>query len=306
MKKGDKATLVLLEDSATLEGQPHFPVAIFALFMPHDERIRWFYSLTSPKFILIDLHVKRAISITRQLLPNTNRRHAAVYIFLTEHFTCAIRIPDSPDWATASQITDYAPSIASPESALARITGLERLYTNHAAHRDLSSERYLMHFHPAEIELASAVQLTCSEYLSIKRFFFQAFGVLCLRNRETLQAQIDGETKSVRTEYAHQQWLEREYGWRATRAKKLVAGWRILGFLDERRFLAWAREGAMLEVVGLKDGEGNGESEVYEDTVVGGVGADVKGVARRVTPGLSSGRRTRTRSVEEYDEYVPE
>ncbi|KAK3700916.1 hypothetical protein LTR37_015719 [Vermiconidia calcicola] len=60
-----------------------------------------------------------------------------------------------------------------------------------------------------------------------------------------------GWRNRVRTEHAHQVWLENEYEFRSTRAKMLVVAWRELGFLDEGRFLGWVREGGMFE------GEGN-------------------------------------------------
>ncbi|GAB7360380.1 hypothetical protein MBLNU230_g8337t1 [Neophaeotheca triangularis] len=268
VKVVDKATLVLLEDSATLDGKANRPITIFALFLPHVERIRWFYSLLSPSPIITDLHGKNAISIARQLLPNTNPHHEPLYTFLTEHFTRAIAIPDSPDWLTANQVTDYAPSIRSPETALSRITSLETLYTNPSTHLDLSTDRYLSHLHPAEIELASTVQLKSAQYLFTKRFFFQDFGQLCIRNREALQAQVDGVAgaRVLRSEFLHAQWLERAFGWKVTRARRLVAGWKVLGFLDERRFLAWAREGAMVEGAGLvAEGEGDEDGEGYEE-----------------------------------------
>lgn len=47
----------------------------------------------------------------------------------------------------------------------------------------------------------------------------------------------------VRTEHAHQVWLENEHKFKTTQAKTLVVGWRVLGFLDESRYLGWVREG---------------------------------------------------------------
>lgn len=47
----------------------------------------------------------------------------------------------------------------------------------------------------------------------------------------------------VRTERAHQAWLENEYKCKVTQARTLVVGWRVLGFLDEARFMDWVTEG---------------------------------------------------------------
>ena len=51
----------------------------------------------------------------------------------------------------------------------------------------------------------------------------------------------------VRTETAHQRWLESTYEIRARRAKCLVTCWREFGFLDESRYLDWVRAGGMFE-----------------------------------------------------------
>ncbi|KAK3705694.1 hypothetical protein LTR37_013137 [Vermiconidia calcicola] len=63
-----------------------------------------------------------------------------------------------------------------------------------------------------------------------------------------------GWRNRVRTEHAHQIWLENEYEFRSTRAKMLVVAWRELGFLDEGRFWGWVRAGGMFE--GFENGEG--------------------------------------------------
>lgn len=75
-----------------------------------------------------------------------------------------------------------------------------------------------------------------------------------------------GYRNRVRTEHAHQGWLEREYEFRSSRAKMLVVAWRELGFLDEGRYLDWVRAGGMLEHSEL-GGEvrGEGEGDVNAD-----------------------------------------
>jgi hypothetical protein len=42
----------------------------------------------------------------------------------------------------------------------------------------------------------------------------------------------------VRTKNAHAKAVEAQTGWSFVRAKKLVRGWELLGFLDEERVLA--------------------------------------------------------------------
>lgn len=70
----------------------------------------------------------------------------------------------------------------------------------------------------------------------------------------------------VRSEYASQQWLEREYGWVNRKAKRLIVGWRILGLLDEIRLMPWIREGGLLAISMQKrmpgeEGENGGNTD---------------------------------------------
>lgn len=58
----------------------------------------------------------------------------------------------------------------------------------------------------------------------------------------------------ARTDHAHQKWLEEVYDWAPNRAKKLVIAWKVLGLLDEKRYLPWIRKGGMLS-----------ETEFWED-----------------------------------------
>ena len=55
-----------------------------------------------------------------------------------------------------------------------------------------------------------------------------------------------GKPRSVRTERAHQMWLEGLYGVKVTQARILVTGWRELGFLEECKFAAWIQGGGMV------------------------------------------------------------
>ena len=64
----------------------------------------------------------------------------------------------------------------------------------------------------------------------------------------------------VRTDTAHQKWLELQYEVRPRRAKCLVECWKELGFLDERRYLGMVRAGGVFEGCDV-EGESDGEQE---------------------------------------------
>lgn len=67
----------------------------------------------------------------------------------------------------------------------------------------------------------------------------------------------------VRTENAHRTWLERTYHFKYGQAKRLILCWTALGFLEEGRFLGWARRGGMFEGGGEgEDGDSDGDGEV--------------------------------------------
>ncbi len=72
----------------------------------------------------------------------------------------------------------------------------------------------------------------------------------------------DGQ--KVRSDHAHQKYLEKVYDWTATRAKKLIAGWRTLGLLDEKSFLKWTKNGGMLAHEKYDDEDGSGKEEEEE------------------------------------------
>lgn len=134
--------------------------------------------------------------------------------------------------------------------------------------KDLSDDRYLFELEPAERELASQVQLTCGEYLVIKRNFFKDWYTEVYRSDKKVK---DGEM--VRTNYAHEQWLEKEYEWTVRRSRRLVAGWKVLGLLDQSKIAPWAAQGGMLAgaVKGMNEeqverlaGHGTAEETVEE------------------------------------------
>ena len=77
------------------------------------------------------------------------------------------------------------------------------------------------------------------------------------RGHEAAGPRARGRRSRVRTENAHRVWLEREYEFGRGRAKVLVVGWRVLGFLEEGRYVEWIRAGGI--------GMGIGEEEEEEE-----------------------------------------
>lgn len=81
--------------------------------------------------------------------------------------------------------------------------------------------------------------------------------------RERTQTQTPGRRgvakpsrrQRVRTDHAHQQWLEKVYDFKVSRAKVLVTAWRELGFLDEARYLPWVKAGGVFESIGSEEAE---------------------------------------------------
>lgn len=152
------------------------------------------------------------------------------------------------------KITDYSPDIASPETSLRRIEACESLYVSvKDTPHDLSDDRYIFELEPAERELASQVQVSCAEYLVIKRNFFKDWYTEVYRSDKKIK---DGDM--VRTNYAHEQWLEKVYEWTVRRSRRLLAGWKVLGLLDQSKIAPYAAQGGMLAGAVL----GMGEDEV--------------------------------------------
>ena len=75
----------------------------------------------------------------------------------------------------------------------------------------------------------------------------------------------------MKTDHAHQKYLEDVYEWTATRAKKLIMGWRTLGLLEEKEFLKWTRKGGMLA---CEEYESEEEKDEEQEEVDSGVDAD--------------------------------
>lgn len=71
----------------------------------------------------------------------------------------------------------------------------------------------------------------------------------------------------MRTNHAHQKYLEEVYEWTSTRAKKLVVGWKTLGLLDEKSFLKWTKKGGMLAYENYEDEDKSEEQEEVDSGV---------------------------------------
>lgn len=122
-----------------------------------------------------------------------------------------------------------------------RIEACEVLYNSRDDPRDLSDDRYIFKLHPAERELASQVQVSCAEYLLIKRNFFKDWYTDVFRSDKKVK---DGEL--ARTNYAHEQYMEKVYEWTVRRSRRLIAGWKVLGLLDQSQLMPWVAQGGML------------------------------------------------------------
>jgi hypothetical protein len=98
---------------------------------------------------------------------------------IAENFRMATTFPHSPEYHTASLISDVCPSIIDPATAHQRIESDNDLHvSSHDTSpdgKDLSDDRYIFELHDAERALASLVHAHCAEYLLIKRQYFKAF-----------------------------------------------------------------------------------------------------------------------------------
>ncbi|CAK4031249.1 proteasome subunit alpha type-3 [Lecanosticta acicola] len=258
------------------------PVRILAILTPNDTNVRWFYSTLQYDSLLPNLQERGYISplMTIEprdpLIPETLRgkdHHKRVFTWLRDAFLKALQPPDSPDYINACSMTDWAPDITISEyTALQRIYCNEWLYHNPPPkenEKDLSDDRYLLELHPAERALASLCEATCAEYLLIKRNFFKDF------YEDVMITDIKIEHgDSVRTDTKHCQWMEKVYGWKQRRAKRLVTGWKELGLLEEKKMLPWVKAGGMLAL--------SMEKSNQEDEVDGHDGVEQNGAAKTV------------------------
>ena len=306
LRPGQGGTLVWLEGAAHLSGDRAVPVSIIAVFVPRDPKVRWCWSVQDVSSALRWLEDRRYIQLAKALAPGTPS-HKRFFTFQRGAFEDVIQLPEYADYQTAMKITDYAVDVIDEHpdgTALQRLNQNDLLYYSKEG-KDLEHDRYLLHLHPAERELASISDISCAEYLMIKRLFFKDFANDVLRNKEKIipdpraggrptreqtrqpgnqrgersergkhestasptpqprqqlsrgQRAARGRAK-VRSEHANLRWLETEFDWGHTRAKKLIVGWEILGLLDEARYLSWAKEGGMFEDIGLEE-EGHEE-----------------------------------------------
>lgn len=170
-------------------------------------------------------------------------------------------------------MTNFAPDIPDFDTAIRRIEACEALYGSKDAPRDLTDDRYLLSIHEAERELASQLQVSCAEYLLIKRNFFRDWYTDVFRSDKNIKA---GEV--VRTNYAHEQYMEKVYEWAVRRSRRLIAGWKTLGLLDQELIAPWAAQGGMLAEGMAKV---NQREELEEEEVQGqGAGKSVSGPRR--------------------------
>ncbi|KAH9834679.1 hypothetical protein Tdes44962_MAKER08636 [Teratosphaeria destructans] len=274
------STLILLDAAAFQNGDPGKPVAIFALLIKDDSKIRWFYEF-APKDMLHDRleALKQFQCIPRDWLalePKT-LEHKRLFVWLSTAFTSASRIPDHPDWAAAQLITDYCVDILDEADAERRLDRDPDLHDQSSL--DLSTDRYVGRLPLAERSLCSTIGIKPSAYLLLKRRFFKDFYKDLTQHKEriplpsTSNTTVEASRRSVargggggrhgrrqkdesvkvRTVTAHQEWLSRVTKWRATKVKRLVASWRALGFLEEPRYLPWLEGGGLLEGVCEKE-----------------------------------------------------
>lgn len=254
------AYLLLLEHAAYIplagkgEDDSRVQVSIMAMVIPKDSRVRWFYSVLKYDPLLQKLEDLCGLTPLKTIEPRDLSKprsvrkkdhHAHLFTWMREAFLATIRPPHSPDYINACGMTDWAPEITMSEGeALNALAGNSYLLANPTLHeKDLSDDRYLLDLHAAERQLASIAELSCAEYLFIKRDFFRDWYREVMRTDK----KIEGEgAVHVRTDYGHGQWLERAHRFSNRRARRLVAGWRELGLLEESALLPWIREGGML------------------------------------------------------------
>ncbi|QIX01907.1 hypothetical protein AMS68_007424 [Peltaster fructicola] len=168
-------TLYLLEGAAHLQDKAEWPVSIWALKLPRDNHIRWFWATSSTSNMLQYLDTQTLISRPRcvKQAQAEHRRLFTTLKMLFEHFT---HIPDSPDFKRAEQMTDWCVDIEDSETACQRLERQPYLYQIHkGTARDMSDDRYLLELEPAERQVASILDLTASKYLLIKRLYFKDF-----------------------------------------------------------------------------------------------------------------------------------
>lgn len=203
-----QGTLILLDHAAyipTKDGD--MPVSILALLMPQDKYIRFFYSILpfTPLLHILEetcndigqpfISFKKSVGaysesnhrVTDEGGEDRPDRHCRLFVFVREAFERALEVPEHPDFISAESLTDYAPEIKDPETALARLESDQFMWKEYPSalnkidHEErtkdgveitASDDRYIALLHPAERELAFQMELKASAYLLIKRNFF--------------------------------------------------------------------------------------------------------------------------------------
>ncbi|KAK4976836.1 hypothetical protein LTR42_002881 [Elasticomyces elasticus] len=275
------AHLVVLNDAAHLDGEPRRPVVVLAVLTKGDSKIRWYYSDHPSDEVLKALDNKKCLAsstATVEVKP-VREKHKRLFVFLRQAFEQAIKIPEHPDFIAAMILTDYSPSITDPDDALDRVINTIKLHQSLNSSKTTTPhlDRYATYLHPAEQHLCSLVSLSSSAYLLLKRKFFHAFWREVLADYE----KIGMGRRKVRTELAHENWLVGYDGLTAKdnskggaigerrlkgrQARKLIVGWRVMGLLEETRFLEWAEGGGMLENVGNNEEKKEGDKDDNED-----------------------------------------
>jgi len=178
--------LVLLEDAAALGGWAEHPTSIFAIFIPKDDRIRWFWCLFSPSSLLIELTGQNLIG-PPTAVSATSPKHGALYTFLITGFTTATTYPNSPDFIAASKLLDLCPPIRDPDTAHRRIEADVYLWFNGKTGADISDDRYILHLEPAERELVSLLDMGCARYILYKKTFFKQLGYEVIHDSEKVK-----------------------------------------------------------------------------------------------------------------------
>ena len=174
-----------------LDGNPATPISVLSLYIPGDMHMRYFWTLMSPASLLTELTRRGLLGPAVQIPYYDNpparsktghvlaSRHHMLFECIAENFRKATTFPDSPEYHTASLISDVCPSIIDPATARQRVEAEHDLHVSSRVTstngKDLSDDRYIFELHEAERALASLVHACCAEYLLIKRQYFKAF-----------------------------------------------------------------------------------------------------------------------------------
>jgi hypothetical protein len=138
---------------------------------------RFFWSVF-PVWPVLQLAGKKGLTVVKDFAPGS-MKHKQLSTWLRDSFLDAVIPPDSQDFKNAMLETDYCPSMIDPDNAVQRLHQNPFLYFASkdalGYGSDLSDDRYFHHLHPAEREAASLADLTCAQYLFIKRQYFSAF-----------------------------------------------------------------------------------------------------------------------------------